>query len=382
MSAEAGLKLRRTIPDLDELDAEESPHSSVRVTSTAENASASTARSPVANISATSSTSATSATPPIATTFATTPGTWKSPKDMLTPADVPAGRPRRKETNKAFSKAKKRNDRGDCTENGRYSLYVGRTPKEHAREKTKEAGKIETAFSFEGRLLITRLGTRFKEPEYTSSADEGRGHPVWFGRVDDQGRAIVYLAPKSANMDPVLDQVEAQFESMVHGRGRLTGPALEEGRDVFVQYEKLSNLNVQRIGKLKDTPWNHAIIEEVLLHDDNDIVNLAGFVDSAFQNAAAELHAEYKRTVFADATLNLGLRAYTVPHADHLNISPGSTAIHSPDTRQARWRAGLNAALCLRREYLRRGHQFPRPPQQRWEAGLARFFKWSSWGTP
>ncbi|TFK87317.1 hypothetical protein K466DRAFT_491087 [Polyporus arcularius HHB13444] len=253
-------------------------------------------------------------------------------------------------------------------------------------------------------------------------------------------------------MEPVLDRVEARFErvsrsysfkptQVVHRRGRFKsvpcGPSFGGGQS--------------RVGNLKDTPRNRSIIEEVLLSDD-DVANLAGFVDSAFQNAAAELHAEYGRilnsicdrhpnvrrnfsnSVFAGATFNLGPRAYTVPHTDHLNIPTGWCAVvalgdfnadegghlilwdlnlmirfprgaaiflpsalltHSntivPEGQRrysftqytagglARW---VECGFMSQKEYLRRGHQFSRTPQQRWEAGLAKFPKWSSWGTP
>ncbi|TFK80666.1 hypothetical protein K466DRAFT_503500, partial [Polyporus arcularius HHB13444] len=267
--------------------------------------------------------------------------------------------------------------------------------------------------------------------------------------VDAAGRAIVYLSRKSANMDPLLARVETQFERVSkaynfkpsqrnHRRGDFeavpTGPSYGGGQ--------------QHVGNLKDTPHNRAVIDDYLLKNE-DVINLAGFVDSVFQNAAHELHAEYGRvlesicerhphvrrnfvnSVFAGVTFNLGPRAYTVPHTDHLNIPtgwcavvalgdfnpdegghlilwdlnllirfprgaiiflPSALLVHSntivPEGQRryslTQYTAGgltrwVECGFRSQKDFLAGGGQFTRTSQQRWEEGLSRFPTWSQW---
>ncbi|RDX50983.1 hypothetical protein OH76DRAFT_1348165 [Lentinus brumalis] len=93
-----------------------------------------------------------------------------------------------------------------------------------------------------------------------------------------------------------------------------------------------------------DTVHNRQVIDRELLQNE-DVINLAGFVDAAFQNMAYDLHEEYGRvltsicdndpkirrnftnSVFAGVTFNLGPQACTIPHTDHLNIPTGWCAV-------------------------------------------------------
>ncbi|KAI0715495.1 hypothetical protein C8T65DRAFT_828681 [Cerioporus squamosus] len=266
---------------------------------------------------------------------------------------------------KAYSKQKKREGRAVQGEDARYSPYVDRRTKVCANKKKQQAEKIHTDFAWSSSVhertnrvaKSAMVGVRPRDSEYPREPatkqeilQMGLDEINWAGDqditiVDSQGRVIVYLSRKSAAMDPVLARVERQFEiaseayafkpsQKVHRRGKFkaaaSGASYGGGQ--------------QRVGNLKDTRHNRDVIERHLLHNE-DVINLAGFVDSAFQNAARELHAEYGRvltsicdrdhavrrnfsnSVFAGVTFNFGPRACTVPHTDHLNIPTGWCAV-------------------------------------------------------
>ena len=135
----------------------------------------------------------------------------------------------------------------------------------------------------------------------------------------------------------------------------------EDNRFVKQIYTKWSLLtDRKRVGNLKDTPHNTKVVRETLFNNPA-MVRIAGFVDSEcgpsivgmtlmrstgiFRTYFPRMYDDYARiihslceqdpslqhnfsnNVFTAATFNLGPRATTMPHLDHLNIAGGMCAI-------------------------------------------------------
>ncbi|RPD52107.1 hypothetical protein L227DRAFT_515345 [Lentinus tigrinus ALCF2SS1-6] len=100
----------------------------------------------------------------------------------------------------------------------------------------------------------------------------------------------------------------------------------------------------QRVGNLKHSAHNRAVLEDCLLNN-WAIRNLAGLVNRTFRNVAPDMYREYgdiltkvcendprvrknfSNSVFAAATFNFGPQTCTKPHKDHLNVPTGWCAV-------------------------------------------------------
>ncbi|KAI0710207.1 hypothetical protein C8Q76DRAFT_769915 [Earliella scabrosa] len=100
----------------------------------------------------------------------------------------------------------------------------------------------------------------------------------------------------------------------------------------------------QRVGNLKDSEHNKAVVRNVLLNNPA-MQRAAGIIDSIFMAYAPKMYTHYANilhsvcaqnpglevnfmhNVFAAATFNLGPRTSTLPHLDHLNIAGGLCAL-------------------------------------------------------